>query len=282
MHSIVFAPSVTAGLIWTARLGPGLHRLTNILPGAIVRRPKNSHRLFSAVRPPPAGEQARIQAHITSARKELLQLQAACDRIRKDLEAAQSPAPPRLWKRNWAVVTTTAHRVAAATKTGVSRFRASTSRLLAVLSEAVAPDAKQVDQVSPDSEQGVQVLQASHEELEAEVEVTDQKTALEAPVDTAIIMLSADKIVPRIIHAIAKAGIQPYTITPFHIYTLDDVAKTTKFLKVIQAASGAPPYNKIRVVGLDCETASRGRVLGGPPSLIQIAFAENLIAIFHV
>ncbi|KAI8586301.1 hypothetical protein BDZ88DRAFT_300730 [Geranomyces variabilis] len=269
MHSIVVASSVTARLNWTLGVGPGLLCLT--------RRP------FSAVRRPPlsAREQARVKARITSARKELLQLQATCDRIRKDLEAADAlalaaaaaPARPRLWNQDWSAVITAARRIAAATKRGVLRFRASTSRILIVLSEAVA--------VAPDAKRVVQVPQASDVELEAEV--TNHKTALEAPVDPhASIMLSADKIVTRIIHAIAKAGIQPYTITPFHIYCLDHVAKTANFLKVIQRASGAPPFNKIRVVGLDCETASRDGVLGGPPSLIQIAFADNLVAIFHV
>ncbi|KAJ3149583.1 hypothetical protein HDU89_003636 [Geranomyces variabilis] len=269
MHSMVVASSVTARLNWTLGVGPGLLCLT--------RRP------FSAVRRPPlsARKQARLKSRIASARKELLQLQATCDRIRKDLEAADAlalaaaaPVRLRLWNQDWSAVITAARRIAAATKRGVLRFRASTSRALVVLSEAVA--------VAPDAKRVVQVPLAS-DVVELEAEVTDNKTALEAPVDPhASIMLSADKIVTRIIHAIAKAGIQPYTITPFHIYCLDHVAKTANFLKVIQRASGTPPFNKIRVVGLDCETASRDGVLGGPPSLIQIAIADNLVAIFHV
>ncbi|KAJ3161135.1 hypothetical protein HDU86_007757 [Geranomyces michiganensis] len=239
-------------------------------------------------------EHVKLKAQITSARRELVQLQATCDRIIKNFEAAESSRqaamtkPPlrrrvretltqlegqiRIWNE---IITAPVRRVIVATVRNISAtvlwLRARTAKLLVSLSEALDPDAKHV---------GPAVAEAPA----VSVETTDQ-AALENINEVGegfnAIMLPADRIVPRIIHSIAKVGIQPYTIKPFHIYVLDEVAKTTTFLRMVNAASGAPPYNKIRVVGLDCETANR-ESNAGPPSIIQIAFADNLVAIFHV
>ncbi|TPX55732.1 hypothetical protein PhCBS80983_g05102 [Powellomyces hirtus] len=98
------------------------------------------------------------------------------------------------------------------------------------------------------------------------------------------VVLPADKLVPRLVKALTREGIKPYTIKPYYIYVMDDPLEATAFMKAIVDGSGRSPYNKIRVVGVDCETAFRNDAFKnkGPPSMVQIAFADNLVGIFQI
>ncbi|KAJ3146398.1 hypothetical protein HDU89_006264 [Geranomyces variabilis] len=94
--------------------------------------------------------------------------------------------------------------------------------------------------------------------------------------------LEADALAPKLVRALARANITPHTSNPYPIYVLDDVNTATQLLKIINRASGTPPRNCIRVVGLDCETAVRNAIPHGPPSMLQIAFANELVVIFQI
>ncbi|KAJ3176144.1 hypothetical protein HDU87_005522 [Geranomyces variabilis] len=94
--------------------------------------------------------------------------------------------------------------------------------------------------------------------------------------------LQADVLAPKLVRALARANITPHTSNPYPIYVLDDVNTATQLLKIINRASGTPPRNCIRVVGLDCETAVRNAIPNGPPSMLQIAFANELVVIFQI
>ncbi|KAJ3158382.1 hypothetical protein HDU86_002848 [Geranomyces michiganensis] len=94
--------------------------------------------------------------------------------------------------------------------------------------------------------------------------------------------LEADALAPRIVRFLAHANIAPYTSTPYPIYVIDNIETVTKLLEIVNKVSGAPPRSAIRVVGLDCETAVRNGVDSGAPSMLQIAFADELVVIFQI
>ncbi|KAJ3017040.1 Exonuclease 3'-5' domain-containing protein 2 [Thoreauomyces humboldtii] len=104
--------------------------------------------------------------------------------------------------------------------------------------------------------------------------------SIESPsVESVPLAMFADGLVPGIVNAATEAGIRPYTQDPYHIYVIDDAQQANRFLDIVSNYNGSPPYNSLRLVGLDCETSNRsGRPhYHGPPSMVQIAFADNLI-----
>ncbi|KAI8818758.1 uncharacterized protein EV422DRAFT_536733 [Fimicolochytrium jonesii] len=108
---------------------------------------------------------------------------------------------------------------------------------------------------------------------------------IEAAADNVRHVVSAlDRMVPDIVRALSEAGIRPYTTEPYHIYVMDDPAVADKFLQTVMgAAKNRRKESLLRVIGVDTETAARrGEGMKGPPSLVQIAFADTLVGIFQV
>ncbi|KAJ3009905.1 hypothetical protein HKX48_007680 [Thoreauomyces humboldtii] len=113
------------------------------------------------------------------------------------------------------------------------------------------------------------------------VTVPESPSPVIAPVpESDRLTLEADGLVKDIIASATDAGILPYTRDPIHIYVIDDAQVANKFLDIVSQHSGY----KLRLIGLDCETANRTKTKSyhGPPSMVQVAFANDLVVIFQV
>ena len=89
-----------------------------------------------------------------------------------------------------------------------------------------------------------------------------------------------DTVIPDIQKILNYRGIQPHFVHPFNIYLIDDASIANRFVDTIMLEYAKRDL-PIRIIGFDTETAPRdtGKFT---PSIVQVAFAENLVVIFQV
>ncbi|RKO92472.1 hypothetical protein BDK51DRAFT_41117 [Blyttiomyces helicus] len=94
---------------------------------------------------------------------------------------------------------------------------------------------------------------------------------------------ASDSLVPEIIQRLEARGLHPHLSKPYNIFVFETSQSAEVFMEVIEQVNG--PKGLIRTIGVDTETPSRppwSHAAGGPPSMLQIAFAEGLVGLFMI